>query len=920
MEGEGVAHRDLKPDNIVIRRRQNRTYQLVLIDFSLAGISVREIQAGTPRYLDPFLGAGPRMVYDDAAERYALAVTLHEMASGELPLWGDGSTEPRFTEGSPTLATEAFDPAIRDGLASFFLRALDRDAVARFGSLKEMRDAWLGVFRAADSVPPVGSDHPATVDPRASADGTDVAGPAGPAGPAGIGAGAAPDVAVPDGPTADDAETAAKAARDEAAARVTADTALEAAGLSPRAISVAHRLNATTVGALLALGSKEIISLPGTGQKTRRELQNRINQWRRQLAAPPAPTAAGATAAGKATDEGAVSPVAPTAAASAVVDEDPARFGVDRIADGLLPRPAAKGANATEVEATRLLLGLPDRAGTLPGLPAWPQQQLVAARVGVTSGRVAQVLGKQRRAWAKDRAVRSVHAEILELLADGGRVMGFDELATAVLARRGCAADVPALRRALAAAAVRAAIETDMLADEPRLWIRRHNDRTLVVLEATEDDGPFTPAAPALFDYAVRLGRAADRLARAESLPAPATVLRELAAVPATPFAAGNNEDEDDSGGEAMAEEADSAEVPAGAAGRMPLDEQRLVRLAAAASRGAAATARLEIYPRELDAERALRLAQAGVLSPRDAAAGDQERVLTVEQVHERVHARFPDLETPLPEHPALDELLTRAGFTVTWDAALRGYAPKGGLLSSTGTGSEPTTIGRRRTVLGGARPVSQLTTPDQTAALTAERRLATAAAGDGFRALTVRRSRYLAARAELTRPDRFAATPVSVAALFLDALHAQVDPRPKPTWATILRADAAEPGSKASRNLRAYVDAAWAHAAPRLRELVDAPAGGTGLGGAPPPLLLHDAGVFGRYDGLELLSELAARARHRGRPTWLLCPATEPGLPPRLDGALVQLDTESEWIPLPDSWVANLHRADPAGGKGKAS
>ncbi|HEX6968759.1 MAG TPA: BREX system serine/threonine kinase PglW [Micromonosporaceae bacterium] len=829
LEGEGVYHRDIKPDNIAIRVRPNRTRQLVLFDFSLAGVSVKEISAGTPRYLDPFLGSADRQVYDRHAEWYALAVTLHEMASGELPVWGDGATEPQLTEGPTGLAMEAFDPAIRDGLVEFFLVALHRDVRQRFASLREMRDAWQQVFRRSDAVAPVGTDHP-----ELDADGVD-------------------------------AEVAA-AARDEAAARATRATLLEAAGLTPRAVSAAHSLEATTVGELLAVANR-LAQLRGLGARTRQELQRRVKEWRARLGERET-VAVSAAERRAARDEAAPSAVD----ADADTDAELLRVGLDSIAALLVPAKSSR--NGTEVEAIRLLLGLPDSSGVLPELPPWPQQPQVARLLGVSSGRVAQVLGKQRKRWWGIPVVRSVRRQIIELLRDNGRVMGVGELAAALLASRGSAYSGDELRAAIALAAVRAAVEADVLAGEPRLLLRRHGrpadaagqrrvrgSRLLVALEVGSDEGPDTPTAPAMLDYADALGAAADRLAASEVLPSSATVLRTLAAVSA----------------------------PGGAAD--VVDERRRVLLAAVASANAAATPRFEIYPLDLSPVRALRLAQAGVVPPQ---RGPQRRGLTPAQVAERVRARFPELP-PLPDHPRLHKLLTDAGFDLRWDGDR--YVPPARPSSSS-----MSIVVRHPS---GSVPLSRwaATSPETQAALRAEEQLTGARVMGEFRALTVRLSRYAAAREELVR--RFSARPVSVAARFVGALRALVDERPKPTWETVLAADVAEPGSRAAIKFGEFVEAAWKRVVPGLREELRRGGG---------PVLLLDAGVLARYRGMDLLYALADEARDGADSLWLLCPVEDANQPPRLDDSVVRVG-DNEWVALPDSWVANLHRSGTAVG-----
>ncbi|MGV2383883.1 MAG UNVERIFIED_CONTAM: BREX system serine/threonine kinase PglW [Thermobifida fusca] len=233
-----VDHRDIKPANLGVREsKSDRAKHLVLFDFSLARAGATSLTAGTPPYLDPFLEDRGR--YDSAAERYAAAVVLFEMATGRTPVYGDGQTDPKVIDDEVTLSPQMFDPSVADACVSFFRVALARDASARYDTAADMLAAWKAIFAPVPKTAP------------------------------------------------DDAE--------QRAARAKADTPLTESGLSARALSALEPYGVTTVGDLAAIDPVRLNRLAGVAEATRREVKARARMWREKLAAelpPPRPAPA----------------------------------------------------------------------------------------------------------------------------------------------------------------------------------------------------------------------------------------------------------------------------------------------------------------------------------------------------------------------------------------------------------------------------------------------------------------------------------------------------------------------------------------------------------------------------------------------------------------------------------------------------
>ncbi|GAA1325079.1 BREX system serine/threonine kinase PglW [Streptomyces sanglieri] len=879
LEGESVWHRDIKPDNIAIRIRPNRTRELVLIDFSLAGYPAKEYEAGTEGYLDPFIGTLTRTAYDSHAERYAVAVTLHQMASGELPKWGDGSVPPRMTDEKEVphaaVAADAFEPAVRDGLVAFFQKALHRDASKRFPELKPMRDAWRKIFLDASQTVPSShrSRHPEPVVDQTPADG---------------------------GPVIADAEPlTADQQRDKLAAAVTRDTHLSSAGLTPAAESFLYGLGITTVGGLLDYSRSKLLNAPGLGTKTRTEVQRRQRQWGKLLSeAPLSPLTPKGRAEAKeelaqltVTESAVLGALAASEGAGGLTRPALRSVSLDTLATIFVPELNNNRSNSNKVEMVRLLLRLPDERGELPDIGVWPKQKDVAESLHLSAGRIPQMLKEERKRWKKLPAVQALREEIMDLLAGLGRVASAVEIADALAVRRGTQLSEREQRRALALAAVRAVVEVEQLEPEEAEFQHQPNRKAteeslaagLLALDVRDGDAPDTPTAPGLLDYAMRLGRTADRLTRQGTLPTATTVLNEMGALTPPP-------------------------------GLVEWDERRLVELAAAASANAAATPRLEIYPRDLPLVRALRLTQAGLVRLIPGVPEARQPGLTGEDIHELVRARFPELVVPdgrggstheLPTGGPLTKALRDAGFELTLftreDTKTLRYLP-----TRMDSASSYLTSGAWRQTTDTGAVTRYSDDPLLAGAVRADERLISSARQDGYRVLTVHHGRTVDAVRELIAA-RIGAQPVSVTELFLESMHSLVPPATKPTWETLLKADVAEPGSRGALKFAEYATTAWGTVEPRVRELLK-PEAGSG------PVLLTEAGVFARYDAMGVLDRLGEAARQGGRGLWLLVPQPDPAREPRLGSVAVAYQAGlGEWIELPDSWVKNAHRSGAA-------
>jgi tetratricopeptide (TPR) repeat protein len=173
-QAEGVAHRDLKPRNILIDRADN----VYISDFGLAKSLEANASAmtrtgeilGTPRYMSP--EQAEALPTDHRSDIYSFGLIFYEMVTGEIPFRGDSMMQMMYQRVTqPPRNPQLVVPDLPDSITAIIMRCLEKDLTRRYQSAGDiLRDLEAGSATAAPAgaaplVPPIPEAPAAKAEP-----------------------------------------------------------------------------------------------------------------------------------------------------------------------------------------------------------------------------------------------------------------------------------------------------------------------------------------------------------------------------------------------------------------------------------------------------------------------------------------------------------------------------------------------------------------------------------------------------------------------------------------------------------------------------------------------------------------------------------------------------------------------------------
>lgn len=600
----------------------------------------------------------------------------------------------------------------------------------------------------------------------------------------------------------------------------TPDMQLVLLGRSVRLMNVLDKLEVVTIADLLRYPIGRIRRMRGVGYKTSQEVVELYQQLHERF---------------------------PDIESRERIDEaakdassEPEHASVDLIARGLIL--AAGKLESSEREIQEHFLGWKTPAED-PAALRWPSQTELGEQVDVTRARVGQIVTSAREKWLKTPSITRLREAIHATLLSQGGVTTHLELIHLMLLLRGSTLSEPDSMR-MASIATRAAIEAERQLQAPRF------------IESRRQGVLFISVDPAFVDFARQLGEAGEDLASRDPLPTASRVIETLGAIPFPETVVENVR---------------------------PPDQARRAHLAAAVSGKVCVNSRLELYPPDLSAERALALSRSAFFGVRE---------LKLDEIRSRVASRYPQAE-PLPGRPQLDRLLEQVGFPLLWDGNAAGgtgaYKSKHVAFN---TGSSYTIGSRARTI--DLTAVGQPVSEEVAEAQRLEEKLTRAREQGSYLVLTID-PKYL--NDAVKQLQRIGAKRLSASELFLNAMKGKAAEFGVP-WDVVLEADSAAKSSADWTRLQELVRRAMPEVLETLRN-------------SNEDILLTDAGLFARYGRMNEIDALRNDTGTQSGPhsLWLLVPGHGSSTTPTLCGQAVPITNEAQFEQLTPQWARNHHR-----------
>ena len=168
---QGVIHRDLKPDNLMLIPAGNDRYAVKVLDFGIAKIVDDERPAltetgsvfGTPEFMSPEQAEGKPA--DPRSDLYALGIILFYASTARLPFDGQSQfsiLEKQINEAPPKASSMRDDIDVPDYVEAIIERCLQKERDDRYASadaLLEVLERTRSNLGSTDSSPSVDSEE-----------------------------------------------------------------------------------------------------------------------------------------------------------------------------------------------------------------------------------------------------------------------------------------------------------------------------------------------------------------------------------------------------------------------------------------------------------------------------------------------------------------------------------------------------------------------------------------------------------------------------------------------------------------------------------------------------------------------------------------------------------------------------------------